>query len=89
MTLEVGQLYEWTEGAASGIRLVRALRIKSVGPGGATCVIEHWRGRPTWTGRAVLWPDDQAHRYKLVTAEQEQARRDKPKKVRRRTALRG
>jgi hypothetical protein len=26
MTLEVGQLYEWTEGASSGIRLVRGRR---------------------------------------------------------------
>lgn len=86
MTLEVGQLYEWTEGAASWIRLVRALRIKTAGPY-ASCTIEHWRGHPDWRGRTVLWPADNAHRYQLVPPEVEQARRDKPKKVRRKTAL--
>jgi hypothetical protein len=86
MTLEVGQLYEWTEGASSGIRLVRALRIKTIGPY-ATCTVEHWRGKPDWRGRTVLWPADHAHHYALVTPEVEKARQSKPKKVRRKTAL--
>jgi xanthine/CO dehydrogenase XdhC/CoxF family maturation factor len=89
VTLEVGQLYEWTEAGSSGVKLVRALRIVSVNEdGSALCTVEHWRGRPRAVGSRMLFPRDTAHRYTLVPPEAEAARRDKPKKVRRKSALR-